>query len=114
MKKKLASIKEGIETGAEKVNKEKSFLDMDFIEKQLNSLAELQKKKTGGNMEEERQDEYKNLLLKFDALVSLTILILYELILYRKKDSTLLNTTCSRLKMLMKKLLLKNKCKNRK
>ena len=70
MRKKLAALKEGVETGEGRTDSNKSFLDMEFIEKQLEALAEKQRQENGGNMEEERKDQYKNLLLKFDALVS--------------------------------------------
>lgn len=70
MRKKLNALKEGIETGEGKTDSNKSFLDMEFIEKQLEALAKKQQQENGGNMEEERKDQYKNLLLKFDALVS--------------------------------------------
>lgn len=68
MKKKLMTLKGKVEVGTERENKDRKLVDMDFIEKHLLSLQEQQA--SSGNMEEEKKEEYKNLLLQFDALVA--------------------------------------------
>jgi hypothetical protein len=63
LKKKLVSLKGKIEVGAEKEKKDKKLVDLDFIEKHLLSMQENIKGANAGNMEEEKKDEYKNMLL---------------------------------------------------